>query len=488
MAEILMKLGEKKKAEAINAGKVYYGLLYYRVLLWYVAGVFSCDVIMAAIFDDFIQGTTAILISLFVGLPFAALFIYLYRKSFIKRYLSGNKCEQDKNMPKSVQPTPKPIKSGITDSMLELCETARGDSAKLHVYLNAWLEELTITPSQAKLLFNEYMRKKDDASMDTEPCASAEKIKETDNKSCTRPMIGDALRDTLCSFHDDPGKVDVKKICAVLITALSQRDYDIWVAVKQSTFGEKKEITYLMLEHETLGERYIAYTGLYGEKFEGDYGLVCLSARYFLGVVAKDSASGLVLDYQCCQGAPIELSRENIFRILYYSQINSKGTANMSGKNFDKEFVFAQKGLIYDLVENAIIAWSNDNNAETSNKLSIAMSHAVQYNISYRVVFNGPVYAVFQHRNYGRIYMAFTNMEVAEQFKEDKSSFSRVRSLFQHVLQDNVNGLALIHEVEGKGYVEMFFSKEHVRKILHYGFEQIQAQPKLVREFMLKEL
>ena len=488
MAEILMKLGEKKKAEAINAGKVYYGLLYYRVFLWYVAGVFSVDVIIAAIFDDFIQGTPAMLIALFGGLPLAAVYIFFYSKSFIKKYLSGNMCEQNQNLSKSGQLTTKPVKSGITDAMLELCEKARGSSDKLHIYLNAWVEDQIITLFQAELLYKEYMRKKDDAFTETVPSVLEEKIKGSDNKSCTWPMIGDALRDTLCSFHDDSEKVDVKKICDVLIAALSQRDYDIWVAVTLSESGEKKEITYLMLEHETLGERYMAYTGLYSEKFEADYGLVCLSARYFLGVVAKDSASGLVLDYQCCQGAPIELSRENIFRILYYSQINSKGTANMSGKNFDKEFVFAQKGLIYDLVENAIIAWSNDNNAETSNKLGIAMSYAVQYNISYRVVVNGPAYAIFQNRNYGRIYMAFTNMKVAEQFEEGKSNFAKVRSLFQHVLQDNVNGLTLIHEVEGKGYVEMFFSKEHIRKILHYGFEQIQAQPKIVREFMLKEL
>ena len=42
----LWKLGKQKQAEAISNGKVYYGLLYCRVLLFYLVGVISGELIL----------------------------------------------------------------------------------------------------------------------------------------------------------------------------------------------------------------------------------------------------------------------------------------------------------------------------------------------------------------------------------------------------------------------------------------------------------
>ena len=83
----LWKLGKQKKAEAIANNKVYYGMLGFRVFLLYVAGVVSAEMILMIIFGDSIQGTIALIMTLVGGLPFTALYTYLYRKSFIKKHL-----------------------------------------------------------------------------------------------------------------------------------------------------------------------------------------------------------------------------------------------------------------------------------------------------------------------------------------------------------------------------------------------------------------
>ena len=84
----LWKLGKQKQAETISSGKVYYGLLYYRVLLFYLAGVVSGEMILMVLLGNSIEGTIALLLTLISGIPFAILYAYLYRKSFIKKHLS----------------------------------------------------------------------------------------------------------------------------------------------------------------------------------------------------------------------------------------------------------------------------------------------------------------------------------------------------------------------------------------------------------------
>ena len=84
----LWKLGKQKKAESISNGKVYYGLLYCRVLAFYVLGVVCGEMILMMLLGNSIEGTIALLMTLVSGVPFAVLFTYLYKKSFIKKYLS----------------------------------------------------------------------------------------------------------------------------------------------------------------------------------------------------------------------------------------------------------------------------------------------------------------------------------------------------------------------------------------------------------------
>lgn len=84
----LWKLGKQKKEESILAGKVYYGLIYCRILLFYALGVICGEMILMVIFGDSIQGAIALLLTLISGIPFAILFTHLYKKSFIKKYLS----------------------------------------------------------------------------------------------------------------------------------------------------------------------------------------------------------------------------------------------------------------------------------------------------------------------------------------------------------------------------------------------------------------
>lgn len=84
----LWKLGKQKKAESISNGKVYYGLLYCRVLAFYLAGVMCGEMILMVLLGNSVEGTIALLMTLISGVPFAVLFTHLYKKSFIKKYLS----------------------------------------------------------------------------------------------------------------------------------------------------------------------------------------------------------------------------------------------------------------------------------------------------------------------------------------------------------------------------------------------------------------
>ena len=89
-APVLWKLGKKKKEETINRGKVYYGFLYYKIFLFYLAGIVSAETILMVVLGNSVKDTTALILTLACGVPFAVLYTYLYRKSFIKRCLTQN--------------------------------------------------------------------------------------------------------------------------------------------------------------------------------------------------------------------------------------------------------------------------------------------------------------------------------------------------------------------------------------------------------------
>ena len=87
----LYKLGKQKKAEAIQNGKVYYGLLWCRVLALFIAGVISSEMILMVLLGDSVEGVAALLLMLLCSIPFTFLYVYLYRKSFEKKYIAATK-------------------------------------------------------------------------------------------------------------------------------------------------------------------------------------------------------------------------------------------------------------------------------------------------------------------------------------------------------------------------------------------------------------
>ena len=86
----LYQLGKKKRAESIQNGKVYYGLLWYRVFALFLAGVMSSEMILMVLLGDSVEGAVALLLMLLCSLPFTAFYIYLYKRSFEKKYLSSS--------------------------------------------------------------------------------------------------------------------------------------------------------------------------------------------------------------------------------------------------------------------------------------------------------------------------------------------------------------------------------------------------------------
>lgn len=82
---ILYKFGKKKKAEAIQSGKVYYGVLGCRVLGLFILGVISAEMILMLILGDSVEGTKALLLMLLAAIPFTVLYVFLYKKSFEKK-------------------------------------------------------------------------------------------------------------------------------------------------------------------------------------------------------------------------------------------------------------------------------------------------------------------------------------------------------------------------------------------------------------------
>lgn len=86
-APLLYKLGKKKKAEAIQKGKVYYGVLGCRVFGLFVLGIISSEMVLMAILGDSIEGNIALVLMLFVSFIFTAVYVYVYVKCFKKKLM-----------------------------------------------------------------------------------------------------------------------------------------------------------------------------------------------------------------------------------------------------------------------------------------------------------------------------------------------------------------------------------------------------------------
>lgn len=87
----LYKIGKEKKAKSIQDGKVYYGLLWCRVLALFLAGVISAEMILMVLLGDSVEGMVALLLMLLCSLPFTVLYVYLYKRRFEKKYLTATK-------------------------------------------------------------------------------------------------------------------------------------------------------------------------------------------------------------------------------------------------------------------------------------------------------------------------------------------------------------------------------------------------------------
>lgn len=85
---MLIKLGKGQKANAIEKGKVYYGLLGYRILMFIILGILSSDTILMILLGDRMEGRSALILMLLLSIPFAAIYIVLYRRSFTNKYLA----------------------------------------------------------------------------------------------------------------------------------------------------------------------------------------------------------------------------------------------------------------------------------------------------------------------------------------------------------------------------------------------------------------
>lgn len=83
----LWNYGKQKKAESIENGKVYYGLLYYRAFLLFLAGLMCAEIALLP-FVGYMEGDFALLLLFAGAVPYTILFVHLYKKRFIKKYLS----------------------------------------------------------------------------------------------------------------------------------------------------------------------------------------------------------------------------------------------------------------------------------------------------------------------------------------------------------------------------------------------------------------
>lgn len=86
---LLYKLGKKKKLEAIQKGKVYYGLLGCRVLWLFVLGLVCAEMLLMLILGDSIEGTKALLLVFLVATLVTIPLVFLYKKSFEERHLKS---------------------------------------------------------------------------------------------------------------------------------------------------------------------------------------------------------------------------------------------------------------------------------------------------------------------------------------------------------------------------------------------------------------
>ena len=136
---MLYKLGKQKKIESINNGKVYYGLLYYRIFVFYLVGVMCGEMILLMILGNSIKGIVALLLTLLCGVPFAILFFNLYKNSFIKKHFENSNEHKISEEAEGYEiPTFDYIKSEIPQEVLDQCEEVRGDENLLRFVLNRY--------------------------------------------------------------------------------------------------------------------------------------------------------------------------------------------------------------------------------------------------------------------------------------------------------------------------------------------------------------
>jgi hypothetical protein len=307
------------------------------------------------------------------------------------------------------------------------------------------------------------------------------KAKPTD--STELQPIGSVLKADMQHFYEKPCAESVQRICDTLITVLAQKDYVLSVPFdsKQMT---KDGFHPLMLKHGQFGEAYKAYTGLSGYGLDDKSPIVTMSALAFFEHIAKDSASGLILDHECGHNSNVVLGREDIFRILFAVRYLQKTQKKQDSNAIDEEFVFAEKGLIYNNIATAIKKYNTEKTGEAHTILCQQLVYAVLYNVSYRMeMAESPlayVYAVHQHEQVGPVYTMFTSMDSAITYSEHLVRFARMRTILDRVIADDVNGLV----IDGSIYL----SKENVKNIVKYGYEQIELQPPVKKKFMLEEM
>ena len=72
--------------------KIVKAVLAVLIILFFIAGIISAEMILMLLLGDSIEGYIALIIMFLCSLPFAALYIFLYKKHFEKKYLNK---EQD---------------------------------------------------------------------------------------------------------------------------------------------------------------------------------------------------------------------------------------------------------------------------------------------------------------------------------------------------------------------------------------------------------
>lgn len=148
----LYKLGKRKKAEAIQKGKIYYGLLGCRVLGLFVLGIISSEMVLMAILGDSIEGNIALVLMLFVSFVFTAVYIYVYIKYFKKKLIMY----QDNIVLENKKETKNTNEKGIT----HICLSNADEQPKTYGDFNVYGKDLKIHNSLSKETINPETHKK----------------------------------------------------------------------------------------------------------------------------------------------------------------------------------------------------------------------------------------------------------------------------------------------------------------------------------------